>query len=339
MTESTGKRIKSPNHPAFGFKTVMEKVRAIHAQKAKLKNPGHILATELAVLMGYELDKNGKPSSYASRACTTLVYHGILEHVDGAKVLRFTSDGKTLSILTPEHDGWEALAVDMALRPKIYQEVFTDYGGKLPSDPELELYLEEERKPPQKPFNPKSVRDFVRALKETEAFVLEHGGTLPGTPVGDAVPEMEATPAVVPDPEPTTTPQPVQTPHPQETVQPPLPTTTHRPAVPSNPTPIQQPASPSVYPLCWPIGGGKTVSVTFHGGPPSMADWNNMIKQAKCSRDIEYPKAGNGTDPQSEEPPAVEPEPPAVEPEPEGDALVAPLIASDEGGADADQIA
>lgn len=162
-----GKRHRSPAYPSIDLKTAVERVAMLY--DGIKKNPTHV---ETAIsTMGY---KTG--SSTGVRALAAMISYGLLEE-DGAgaqRTVRLTKQGLDLHLLSQDDPDRLVILRDMALRPKIFEDIVNLYPEKLPNDATIEKYLKVTRG-----FNPDVVKPLIRDFRATYEFAnLGNSGTL-----------------------------------------------------------------------------------------------------------------------------------------------------------------
>lgn len=152
------KRHRSPSYPSIDLETAVEKVAMLYGDIRK--NPAHIEAAVES--MDYT------PGSSATlRAIAAMINYGLVEE-EGAgsqRTLRLTKPALDLQHLTKDDPDRLSILQQMALRPKIFEEIFNYYPGQLPNDTTIEKYLKITRG-----FNPDAVRLLIRNFRSTYQY-------------------------------------------------------------------------------------------------------------------------------------------------------------------------
>jgi hypothetical protein len=156
------KRTRSPAYPFIDLE------EAIHyAKLAYSKEEHHAFAPEAAAVH-WEYKAT---SSAVSQIVSALKQFGLLieEPGNGGRKVRLSPLALDLMVHEDESNPQRRpLLKTAALNPKIHREIWDKYGGRLPSDPSLRIYLLRERE--GVPFNKDQVDKFISQLRETIEF-------------------------------------------------------------------------------------------------------------------------------------------------------------------------
>ncbi len=101
--------------------------------------------------------------SYGARIISALKKFDLIsEKQDDIKL---TEDAIDLALHMPSDQRYIEIIKKLALKPSIYEKIFTKYNGALPSDTTLRIELIKEHG-----FNPESVEDFLSSFRKTLEF-------------------------------------------------------------------------------------------------------------------------------------------------------------------------
>lgn len=152
-------RTRSPAYPSLNLKNALEKAKIVWEHEKRNPSPIEALAADWGL--------NVK-SSATLLAVSSLKKFGLLEELDGTKdrLLKLSTVALNI-ILNEQEDSVErtSLLKQCALTPKIHADLWSQYGGELPSDASLKRHLIVDRA-----FNPAAVDGLIRQFKETIAF-------------------------------------------------------------------------------------------------------------------------------------------------------------------------
>jgi hypothetical protein len=157
------KRTRSPAYPFIGLEAAIR-----YTQLAYQAEDRHPFAPEAAATYW-----DYTPSSSAvGQIISALKQYGLLdeEGANGQRRLRLTRLALDLIVHEDESDQRADLLKKAALSPKIHWEIWDKYGGRLPSDATLRIYLLRERD--GAPFNKDQVDRFISQLRETIQFAM-----------------------------------------------------------------------------------------------------------------------------------------------------------------------
>jgi hypothetical protein len=147
-----GKR--SPGYPMISLDEAIQKAKILWD---KDKNNDIPLAAAYEHL-GYK-SKGG----YPARIIAALKkFELISEKQNGIKL---TEEAVDLVLHEPSDERYIEIVKKLALKPTIYEKLFNEYKGSLPSDSTLKITLIKDYD-----FNPESVEDFISSFKKTIEF-------------------------------------------------------------------------------------------------------------------------------------------------------------------------
>lgn len=173
-------RVRSPNYPAVGLKEAIERTRRIFAEIDKNAQDREIIARA----MGY----NGLNGASAT-VLSALVKFGLIEPAGDSKY-RVSEMGK--SILHPGSAEEKARGIQQAAkRPDLYADIFSEFGGRVPSNEILGSVLI------KRGFSQKAVPEVIEGLRETFELLEQHSIAEPSASQGTE----EERPAQKSDPE------------------------------------------------------------------------------------------------------------------------------------------
>lgn len=157
--DEKAKRRRSPNFPGIDLGAAVEKARAVFDKEGM-----HSMAAR--VLLGHW--------GYSEKSSSGLIALGAMRAfglLDGSgAAVRLT--GRALAILEPGSSAAKEALQAAALAPKIHNELWQEYGGKLPSDENLSFKLQH-----TKNFTKGGAEEFITQFKAT----LEYAGLTGGT--------------------------------------------------------------------------------------------------------------------------------------------------------------
>lgn len=170
---------RSPNAPAISLDEALVRVRKVYERERR--HPATFSA--FAAAWGMSPKSSGAKQAMAALRRFKLVSD---TSGDGAKV----SDIAVRLILaergSPE---WRDAARAAALAPEVHMTMWNKYGGGLPSDGSLLLYLVDQG------FSEEAGMDFLKQYRRTLAFAqldtAEHGPDAATSPASDTVPAMQ----------------------------------------------------------------------------------------------------------------------------------------------------
>jgi len=149
--KSPRKLQRSPNYPMFALAEAIEKAKLIYKHELRNFTTADVIQEDL----GYK-----KGTGAAGRAVSALKQYGLVEERSGTYGL--SNQGFLFTYAEEESPERIAAIRECALKPQIFREILALYPSGLPSDATLKAHLIGKRK-----FNPTSVEDFIRILKET----------------------------------------------------------------------------------------------------------------------------------------------------------------------------
>ncbi|HYL35215.1 MAG TPA: hypothetical protein VEV17_04825 [Bryobacteraceae bacterium] len=154
-TEAKKPRHRSPNYPTVGLREAVTRVRKLYEADGKAGAPAELAAVHIGF---------AKPHGQAMSVLAALKKFGLVSDVNG----RWVPSQRAIEILNlPESDERRQRALrDAALSPEIYRQLVEAHKETgWPKSDVLESELVTYRN-----FNPNSVGDFVRDLKDSLEF-------------------------------------------------------------------------------------------------------------------------------------------------------------------------
>jgi hypothetical protein len=159
VTTGGKKKARSPAYPFVGLKKAIERAGEIYAKENK--HPARF--QQVAEHWGFKASSSGAMQTVAAlRQFGLVTFEG--DGVAENRLVRLT-DGAIRILLDERPVERQAAIEQAALKPKLYQELWTKYGAQLPSDPTILSYLKVDRG-----FNPGAVDAVLKAYKDTLAF-------------------------------------------------------------------------------------------------------------------------------------------------------------------------
>ena len=159
-------KTRSPNYPRIGLKEAVSRVKMLYDQEGR----GPTSREAMAVAVGYS-----GISGASDAVLAALNKFGLIEK-QGEDY--FVSNlAMAIMYPTDETEKYES-AKEAALSPSLFRELYDHFGGRLPSDKNLEVYLLRNN------FSKSAVGLAISAFRETLDFLELEGGLA-------AVPEQE----------------------------------------------------------------------------------------------------------------------------------------------------
>lgn len=153
------KRVRSPNYPIFPIEKAIELANALFKSQARYQVPAEVAAK----------DWNISPkSSYLSQHVAAMSSYKLIDiegEKDSRKVKISDLAFKIIIDTRPDSEDRKFLIAEAALNPAIFRNIYEKYPSGLPSDHALRYDLLTEYK-----FNPDSVDDFIKIMKQTFDF-------------------------------------------------------------------------------------------------------------------------------------------------------------------------
>jgi hypothetical protein len=147
-----GKR--SPGYPMISLEEAIEKAKVLWD-----KDKNNVIPIDAAYEhLGYKA-KGG----YGARILAALKKFGLIS--DSQNGIRLTSDAVDLMLHEPGSGDYENIIGKLFLKPSIYEKLYGEYEGQLPSDATLRVKLIKDYE-----FNPDSVEDFINGFRRTIEF-------------------------------------------------------------------------------------------------------------------------------------------------------------------------
>jgi hypothetical protein len=169
------KRVRSPAYPSMNLKTAIERAETIYKHEKRNAAPVSVVATHC----GTNIE-----SSAGLRLISALKQFGLVVEEGSGDDRQVRLSGRALDILLAESEDSDARIAaikDAALSPKIHATIWNNYGGKLPSDATLRIYLIR-----QLEFNDGMVGRFIKDFRSTISFAkLVQGDTIDEGNSGD----------------------------------------------------------------------------------------------------------------------------------------------------------
>jgi hypothetical protein len=151
-------RTRSPAYPSLTLEAAIEKARIAY---------GHIKRSAVPLdTMAAVWESNAK-SSATLLGVSSLKKYGLLEdyEVDKRRVFKLTQSALALLLGPQDTPERASLIKQAALSPRIHAEIWSHFGGDLPSDVALKQYLLLD-----KSFNDSAVDAFIKSFRETISF-------------------------------------------------------------------------------------------------------------------------------------------------------------------------
>lgn len=158
-TTKKNRRVRSPKYPSFNLERAIELATQLFEQEGLHKIPADVAVQD----MGYT-----SSSSRGGRGLSALQQYGLLDAEGSGKDRHvwLSALGKDIVLERREVSAERDEAIKQAaLMPSIYQQLFEEYGGDLPSDATIETLLLRKHN-----FNRKVLKKFIRGLRATFQF-------------------------------------------------------------------------------------------------------------------------------------------------------------------------
>lgn len=151
-TRKAGKR--SPGYPMISLPEAIEKVKTLWE-----KDKNNVIPIEAAhEHLGY------KPNTgYAARVTAALKKFDLISENQGG--IKLTNEAVDLILHEPTDEQYIQTVVKLAFRPAIYEKIYDEYDGQIPSDATLKIKLIRDYE-----FNPESINDFISGFRKTIEF-------------------------------------------------------------------------------------------------------------------------------------------------------------------------
>lgn len=159
MTNQTEKKKRkagkrSPSYPMLSLDEAIEKAKVLWEKDKNNSIPIEAVYEHL----GYR-----SKAGYAARVLAALKkFNLIFEKQDD---ILLTEEAVDLALHSPTEEHYKETVKKLALSPSIYEKLFNEYNGKLPSDANLRIKLIKDYE-----FNPESVDDFLTNFRRTIDF-------------------------------------------------------------------------------------------------------------------------------------------------------------------------
>jgi hypothetical protein len=147
-------RVRSPNYPAFPLEEAINKAHILWDKDGKVGAHRTVVYKHLGYI---------SESGASLRTVSALKIYGLIS--DKKEHINLTEKALNV-ILYPVNDAIhkEAL-IELALKPKIFRDLYEQYGGSFPSDTALKAELIQKYN-----FNPHSVNDFINTFRDTMEY-------------------------------------------------------------------------------------------------------------------------------------------------------------------------
>lgn len=151
------RRLRSPSYPSIGLPEAISLARRIYDKVAMYPEDQETLAR----LLGYDTG-----SSWLGLRLSALTKFGLAEIIPGnssrGKACVLTALAETLVTWNPASDEYKSALRQAALRPPIYNDLWTRFGPDFPTNREMATFLVDERK-----FNPNVVNTLLADFRAT----------------------------------------------------------------------------------------------------------------------------------------------------------------------------
>jgi len=151
------RRLRSPSYPSIGLPEAISLARRIYDKVSMYPEDQETLAG----LLGYDTG-----SSWLGLRLSALTKFGLAEIIPGnssrGKACVLTALAETLVTWNPASDEYKSALRQAALRPPIYNDIWTRFGPDLPTNQEMATFLVDERK-----FNPNVVNPLLADFRAT----------------------------------------------------------------------------------------------------------------------------------------------------------------------------
>lgn len=157
MAEAKKKREKSPMYPSIGLKNAIAKIKALYNSDGRNFVPKKLAAEA----MGYK-SKSKSLSGSALQLLSSLRQYGLIVQKKGEVGV----SGEAFRILNAPEDSQDKIEalVKCSLNPKIFNQLYTTYQDKLPSDETLIWRLQQQN------YTRKAAETLIQYYKETAEY-------------------------------------------------------------------------------------------------------------------------------------------------------------------------
>lgn len=153
--------LRSPEYPIISLPEAIEKIKILWDNDKNNSIPSEAAFKHL----GYQ-----STGGYAARVIAALKKYDLISENKG--VIKLTEDAVDLILNDPDSDKYLSVVKKLALRPAIYERIYEDNNGCIPSDTTLKIKLIKEYK-----FNADKTEKFISTFKETMEFAGLIGDT------------------------------------------------------------------------------------------------------------------------------------------------------------------
>jgi hypothetical protein len=151
------RRLRSPSYPSIGLPEAISLARRIYDKASMYPYEQDVLAE----FLGYDTG-----SSWLGLRLSALTKYGLAEIIPGnasrGKACVLTAMAETLVTWNPASDEYKSALRQAALRPPIYNDLWTQFGPDLPTNREMAAYLVDERR-----FNPNVINTLLADFRAT----------------------------------------------------------------------------------------------------------------------------------------------------------------------------
>lgn len=156
-------RKRSPSYPAINLEEAIRRVRQLWEKQHEYPTP---LTTAFGI-WGYE-----STAGNANLVVAALRKFGLVDYEGSGQSRKVKTTPLAVQILDHPNEATRKVAIqEAALLPPIHQELWQQYGAKLPTDDHLRWELEQERN-----FSKSGASDFIPEYRRTLSFAGLTGG-------------------------------------------------------------------------------------------------------------------------------------------------------------------
>jgi hypothetical protein len=152
--EKITSRKRSPGYPLIDLKEAIQKANILWQKDKGNRIPKKVAFEHL----GYESE-----GGYSSRVLAALKHFGLITEKQNDIML--TKEAIDLAIYKPEDQSYKEIVRKIAFKPYIYEKIYNEYNGDLPSDATLKSKLIHNYE-----FNAGIVDKFIANFRSTLAF-------------------------------------------------------------------------------------------------------------------------------------------------------------------------
>ena len=163
VKERKKSRVRSPGYPMIDLKEAIEKIKVLWDKDKTNSIPRDVAAKHL----GY-----GSAEGYPGRVIAALKHFDLISMREGDIILN--EKAVDLVLHSPSDKIYVDIVREIALKPTLYEELFNEYKGSLPSEATLKAKLIKDYK-----FNAEKVDRFINNFRSS----LDFAGLLEGEEV------------------------------------------------------------------------------------------------------------------------------------------------------------